>query len=115
MERTTKLSSLFNLVGGISGLISISLIIWQGGQLYQRVEDHGKRLDRIEVAGSGGLREHVKGDDERVMDIRQRLVDQSTRLTHIEDVNTKLLELSGELKAVNAKLDALKEQIKSKS
>lgn len=110
MEQKKNLAaSVFNFLGGLSGLISIGLIIWKGGILVATVDNHGKRLDNIEMGGSIGLREHVKLDDERINDIKQRQVDQASRITHQEETVTRLMELYGEVKVINTKLDALKE------
>ena len=53
-------------------------------------------------------------DDERVGDIKQRQNEMSLRMNHQEESLSRLMEIVGDIKAVNAKLDALKEQIKMK-
>ena len=110
-EPKALFASTFNFLGGISGLISIVIIIWKGGALNQKVESHETRIGNIEQTGSIGLREHVKGDDERVADMRLRETDMALRITHQEELTAKLTELFGDVKVINVKLDALKEQI----
>lgn len=111
-QKKNLAASVFTFLGGVSGLISIALIVWKGGAIVNTIEIHGRRLDTIEANGSIGLREHVKMDDERVSDIRQRQIDQALRMTHQEETLTRVLELFGEVKVINTKLDALKEQVK---
>lgn len=112
-QRKSAIVGLLNLLGGMGGLLSIVLIIWKGGALAQRVDDHSRRLDQIELGGSIGLREHVKMDDERVSDIKQRQVDVTQRLAHQDETLTKLTELFGDVKVINVKLDAINEKIAS--
>ena len=101
-------SSTFNFLGGVSGLLSLALIIWNGGTLWQMVHDHGRRIDSIEQSGSSGLREHVKEDTERVRDLQDRMKRQ-------EEVSLRVVELSGDVKVISVKLDALKEAMIPKS
>lgn len=107
MERKNILVSVFNLLGGMSGLLAIGLVVWKGGALAQTVIDHGRRLDSIESSGSVGLREHVKLDDERVKEMQ-------VRISTSEAVAGKVTELVGEVRVINVKLDALKEQLQKK-
>ena len=109
-----KLAPLFNFTGGLSGFLAIGLLIWKGGALVEKVDNHEARLSSIELLGSVGLREHSKMDDERVGDIKQRQNEMSLRMNHQEESLSRLMEIVGDIKAVNAKLDALKEQIKMK-
>jgi hypothetical protein len=100
----TGLWAVMNMLGGMSGLLSIALIVWKGGVLYQHVDDHERRLAIMESGGSIGLREHVKQDDERVNELRLRVV-------HQEEVSASLLELKGDVKVLNVKMDSIKDQL----
>lgn len=112
MERQKTLAqSVFSFLGGVSGLISIGLIVWKGGILWSVVETHTEKLatherrfESIESSGSMGLREHVKLDDVRVAELQAEQKNQ-------REVSNKVIELVGEVKLVNFKLDELKAQI----
>ena len=105
------LAKLFSFIGGLSGLLSIALIIWKGGVLWQMVVEHDRRIVSIENGGSMGLREHVKLDDERVGAMQRGITEQ-------REAQNKLLSQVGDLatdvKVINAKLDSIKEQISNK-
>lgn len=104
MEQKKTLAAIFNFIGGVSGLISIAIILLKGGMLLQKVDGHETRLNNIEATGSIGLREHVKMDDERVTDVRNRTA-------RLEDAMMKLVDLNADVKVLNAKVDSLKEQL----
>lgn len=96
----------FNFLGGLGGLISICLLVWRGGALVQTVNDHGRRIDNIELGGSIGLREHVKLDDERVADIKL----QTARLTNITDKQTDAL---ADIRVIKSTMDSMQRQLDS--
>ncbi len=101
----------FNFLGGLSGLLSIALIIWKGGVLWQMVADHDRRITNVEQRGSIGLIEHVKLDDERVGAIKsEQAQDREIRQRLLESVNSVV----SDVKVINTKLDAIKEQINKK-
>lgn len=91
----------------MSGLLSIVLIIWKGGVLWQMVQTHETKINAMENGGSIGLREHVKLDDNRV----QELQAEQARLRNVGD---KVIELVGEVKLINFKLDEMKKQLEAK-
>ena len=78
----------FNAIGGVSGLLAISLVVWKGGAISQTVSDHDRRLAIVEVRGSQGLGEHVKYDDERVTNLNKRVDRTETLVTGLIALQT---------------------------
>lgn len=108
MNNREFVGRMFDFIGGVSGLLSIVLIIWKGGVLWQMVSDHDRRIGDMERGGSVGLREHVKLDDERVREIQaQQAFDREIRQRLLADMS----EMRSEVRVVSAKLDSIKEQI----
>lgn len=70
--------------------------------LQSKVEDHRDRLIKLEGSGSESLRTHVKDDDTRVQDIKDRI-------SKLESAYLLLSSMPGELKAISARLDGLQE------
>lgn len=104
-------AAILSLISNLSGLLSIALIIWKGGVLWQMVVEHERRLNGIEIGGSVGLREHVKLDDERVRELKEHQdLDQRVRERLLIEVG----DLSADVKIINAKLDNISERINSK-
>lgn len=127
MERKPTIIGLFNAIGGLSGLLSISMLFWQGGKLVEKVngvaqscatlgievsahsshitrldtevEAHGQRINKVEANGSPGLQKHEALDDQRVADIRQRI-------NRVEDesivIRGALTDIRGDLREIKA-------------
>lgn len=99
------MARVFSFLGGLSGLLSIALIIWKGGVLWQMVGDHERRINVVETSGSRRLGEHEREDDQRVNDMRQRI-------THQEDIGARVMDgladIRGDVKVIKATLDDMK-------
>lgn len=107
-----KAGLIYNIVESVILLMSVGLMLW----MCRIVIDHGNtlashttelkadniRLDRIEVRGSEGLQSHVKEDDTRITDMK-------SRLDRLESAVIALQSAPGELKAISARLDAMRE------
>lgn len=106
MERTkSALERVFNYVSGLSGLLSIALLVWKGGFLWNTVFDsHERRITAIEQGGSRGLEVHVKQDDERVADLR-------SRTGRLEEAVLQFSEIKKDVAVLNVKLDSLKDKL----
>lgn len=91
-------SSLFNLLGGVSGLLSICVVFWRGGAIEKQVDVTAKDVTEIRQTGSAGLREHVRMDDERVSDLARRMA-------QLEDYVKQAVDLKIEVRVLGSKLD----------
>lgn len=91
-------SSVFNFLGGVSGLLSICVVFWRGGAIEKQVDVTAKDVTEIRQTGSAGLREHVKMDDERVMDLARRM-------GQLEDYVKQAVDLKIEVRVLGSKLD----------
>lgn len=107
MEKRTFLTSAFNLVGGVSGLLSLGLLVWNGGNLWRQVQEHERRLGSIEVGGSNRLQVHEGLDNERINDLRVSRDDSNRRMLKLEDAILALAEIRGDVKTINTRLDML--------
>lgn len=107
MEKRTFLTSAFNLVGGVSGLLSLGLLVWNGGNLWRQVQEHERRLGSIEVGGSNRLQVHEGLDNERINDLRVSRDDSNRRMLKLEDAILALAEIRGDVKTINTRLDTL--------
>lgn len=98
-ERKTTVIGVFNAIGGLSGLLSISLLVWNGGKLVAKVDNHEERISRVETSGSVGLQKHEALDDQRVSDMR-------LRLNRLEDesvaIHNTLSDIRGDLREIKA-------------
>lgn len=107
MEKRTFLTSAFNLVGGVSGLLSLGLLVWNGGNLWRQVQEHERRLGNIEVGGSNRLQVHEGLDNERINELKNSRDDMARRVAKMEDAVLSLIEMRGDVKSINARLDGL--------
>ena len=107
-DQKSVFAAMFNFVGGLAGLLSLALIVWNGGTLWQMVQQDHQRIDVIETGGSIGLREHVKEDNQRVADLAARLASQ-------EDSNRRLLDvvndIKGDVKVIKDNVADLKSRV----
>jgi hypothetical protein len=95
---------MFNAIGGVSGLLSIVLLVWRGGALVQQVNDHDRRIVAVEQFGSSALGTHVKYDDERVQTLKERTL-------RLENILVALPDLQREVAVVNVKMDGLQKTL----
>lgn len=107
-QRKSLIVSTLNFLGGLSGLLSLALLVWKGGMIAQMVAQHETRIGLIESGGSGTVREHVKEDNERIGDLKLRMVRQEDLNGSI---NVKLSDLVGEVRVLNFKVDTLNEKL----
>jgi hypothetical protein len=98
-------------IGALSGMIAISMVIFNGGKAFQRLDaldvqliEHANRLKDIEKEGSGGLKTYMAVDT-----VQNALRDD--RLSRVETACRTLQEINVELGKMNAKMDALKESL----
>lgn len=107
-EKRYSVASMFNALGGISGLLSIGVVFWNGGKVVEKVENQevringqDQRINKIENDGSNGLKRHEGLDDQRVTDI-------SARLRRCEDdgqaIRNNLSDIKGDLREIKAYL-----------
>jgi hypothetical protein len=94
------LTEIFNFVGGISGLLSIGLLIFRGGALLQVVSDHDRRIIQMENGGSSLAREHIKLDDERVATLKDRT-------SKLEAVMALIPNIERDVAVMRVQIDAL--------
>jgi hypothetical protein len=64
-NRKSNLMAVLNAVGGISGILSIGLVIFSGGSLVEKVRGMDVRLNVLESGGTGNFRAHEARDDDR--------------------------------------------------
>lgn len=89
------------------GTINLATIVWKGGAMAHAVETHEERLNKIEQRGSPPISEHIKLDDERAANVRQRL-------EKLEAIFEAAMKMQGEVARISQKIDDLKEQIARK-
>ena len=94
------LTEIFNFVGGISGLLSIGLLVFRGGALLQTINDHDRRIVQMEIGGSSLAREHIKLDDERVATLKDRTA-------KIEAVMASIPNIERDVAVLRVQIDAL--------
>jgi hypothetical protein len=107
-----KAGLVYNVVESVILAMSVGLMIWMcnvvithGNVLATqgtKIEVNTDRLTRIETQGSSGLMSHVKDDDTRVQAIDRRL-------EKLESAVIALQTAPGELKAINARLDGIRD------
>lgn len=114
MNEATKarMSLAYNVVETVILLMSIGLVSWCCIQVIEhgkslarddtRIGMNSARLDTLETKGSVGLLTHAKEDDSRVGEIK-------ARLDKLESAVIALQSAPGELKAISARLDSLRE------
>ena len=95
-----RIGTLFNFIGGLSGLISLLTVALVVGEVRRQVSVNARRLDIIEAAGSPGLKAHEAMDD-----IRNR--DQDREISELKAGVQELRDMRSELRVINTKLDRL--------
>ena len=97
---TFAIREVFNLIGGVSGLLSIGLLVFKGGAITQVVTEHERRIEWVERNGSASLGEHVKYDDERVKNLNERVI-------RVEGYLAVLPAVQRDVAVMDVKLDTL--------
>jgi hypothetical protein len=110
-KRADMVKEVFNLIGGLSGLLSIALLIFKGGVLLQTVDDHDRRIVQMEQGGSSLAREHIKLDDERVQNLKERTARLEAIMASIpnieRDVAVMRVQVENLVKAMDRKPGAM--------
>ena len=97
MSETKKMNfmAVLNAVGGVSGIMSIGLVIFSGGTLVEKVRGMDVRLQAVESSGTGSFKSHQTQDDERdaMQNIRlEKLEAAVNALPRIESKLDRLIE-----------------------
>jgi hypothetical protein len=85
----------------VIGFISIGLVVFKGGALVHEVQNHENRILTIEARGSPPIAEHIKLDDERNSNVKERL-------SRVESAVIVISTLQVEIGRIEEKLDAMK-------
>ena len=111
-EMRDKAGLVYNVVEAVILGMSVCLIVWTAKTVIdqgQTLSVHGNqigvnttRLDHLEAHGSSGLAAHEAMDEKRVEALQ-------TRMDKLENAVISLQSTPGELKAITARLEALKE------
>lgn len=107
-QRIPGIWAVFNMVGGVSGLLALLTVAMLGGELKRQVMVNTKRLEVIEMTGSPSVQAHIKAlfaevDARRESDnlIAKRLddtrADFNQRMNNITLLFEKVLEQSNQL------------------
>lgn len=107
-KRGAGLREVFNFIGGVSGLLSIVVLIWKGGALAQTVADHDRRISVFEVHGSVGLTEHVKYDDERVSNLKDRVTRVETALLNLAEMQKDIAVMAVQVGQIQKTVERVK-------
>lgn len=107
-----RMSLAYNVVETVILLMSVGLVAWccttviEHGKMLARddtrIDINTARLDTLETKGSAGLMAHSREDDARVSEIR-------SRVDKLESAVIALQSAPGELKAINAQLNSLRD------
>jgi hypothetical protein len=103
---------IYNVVISVLLAVSVGLVCWTADKVIEHERELGKldvrqqdviaKVDIIETHGSRSLEAHIKDDDTRVAEIKDRVSKVETAILSLQNAAT-------ELKAVNVRLDTLKE------
>lgn len=97
-------TSMFNMIGGVSGLLAFALVIWRGGAVERQVNVNTGRIDQLETIGSPNFRMHESSDDERVREL-------SRRIGQAEELAKQSVDLKIEVRVLGSKLDNITKQL----
>jgi hypothetical protein len=64
-NRKSNLMAVLNAVGGISGILSIGLVIFSGGSLVEKVRGMDVRVQTLEATSGPSFHAHEAKDDDR--------------------------------------------------
>ena len=104
-NRANMVKEIFNLIGGLSGLLSIALLVFKGGVLLQTVDDHGRRISTMENGGSSLAREHIKLDDERVTNLKERTAKLEAIMSSIPNIERDVAVMRRDIDSIVKALD----------
>lgn len=81
----TGLWALLNMVGGVSGLLSLLMVAIMGGKLMKQVEIDSRRIDNIEQGGSPTLKSTITALN---LEIESRKENDIVNNKRIDDLRT---------------------------
>lgn len=88
----TGLWALLNMVGGVSGLLSLLMVAIMGGKLMKQVEIDSKRIDNIEQGGSPTLKSTITALN---LEIESRKESDILNNKRVDDLRTDFLARIG--------------------
>lgn len=91
----------------VTGASSLGILVWKGGEMSHMVTTHETRIVAIESKGSPTMGEHVKVDEEREKNMKDRM-------DRLEDIYKVALDMRSEMSRLTQKVDDLKEQLNKK-
>lgn len=83
---------------------TLGALIFYVGATWKTITNHEDRLIKLEAHGSVSLQKHESLDDERIDAIKDRVAT-------VERATSALPIIQGDLRVIQGKLDALKEQL----
>ena len=96
-RRKDKLTSLFNMVGGVSGLLSIGAILIWGGEIKRQTEINTRDIRDLQVAGSVALQTHVAADSKESAIMSDRIINISRLIEKQVEQTTELIRHTDKL------------------
>jgi hypothetical protein len=96
-RRKDKLTSLFNMIGGVSGLLSIGAILVWGGEIKKQTEINTRDIRDLQVAGSVALQTHVAADSKESAIMSDRILNISRLVEKQVELSTALIQQTGKL------------------
>jgi hypothetical protein len=100
-RKNSVISKFFNTIGGVSGLLSIAVIVYSGGKLVNRLDSVEMKVALIERDGSRNASEYIAANNQWKTDTEER----------IARMETSVLTILPALPRIEAKLDSLKETL----
>lgn len=98
--RIRDASSLLNVLGGLSGIITCCSVLIVGGRYTRQIDVNTERITVIERGGSPSLIAHEKMDEERVHDVQRRM-------DKVEDTIVLLVDVKGRMGVMDERIDNL--------
>jgi hypothetical protein len=90
--RKDKLTSLFNMIGGVSGLLSIGAILVWGGEIKKQTEINTRDIRDLQIAGSVALQTHVAADSKESAIMSDRILNISRLVEKQVELSTALIQ-----------------------
>lgn len=92
MERKRQFAAVFNALGGVSGMISIFLIVFYGGQMKRQIDINTVAIRDLQITGSVSLQTHVAADAKESVITADRISNISRLVEKLVEHNTELVQ-----------------------
>lgn len=109
----SRASSILNVIGGVSGLLTCCTVLIAGGRYTRQVDTNTEDINTLKRTGSPSLVAHERMDDERLADLKRRMEKVEDAILLLTENKVKFGVLEEKIDSVTKRVVAIEGDMKS--